>query len=112
MTRNVTKGKLRSITGQKAEVALEESGSSASIKASMHPKSSRTVIPIGSTVFVSRPFASDLSVNEYEIIGFATQQADSKTVSTKWACVHPERASSDVDKLCKNCPRRTVHGLN
>lgn len=83
-----------------------EVGSISHIKASIHPNASGTLIPMGSTVFVSRPFASDLSVNDYELIGFLTQQLDGKTTSRKWACLHPERASSDMDKFCKNCPRR------
>ena len=100
----VNKGQVKSVSGSRILVNVESSGEE--VWARMHPRGKSSVVDLGATVFVARPFASDSSVKDYELIAFGTRNADGKTAFTKFSCVHPERPLSTPEKLCSNCPRR------
>ena len=105
-TVSVTKGRVHRLEAGKALVTVESTGEK--VWSHIHPKGSHASISVDSTVFVSRPFASDPSRDDFELIAFGTKGADQKLVFTKFSCIHPERPLSNLEKLCSNCPRRST----
>lgn len=98
----IFKGSLKHVRGNAYSVYSDDTPEPI-VSASIHPRGAGVLVPNGSTVFVSRPMASDPEMDRYEVIAFAYMGPDGKLLSSKYSCIHPER---EVEKRCKNCPSR------
>ena len=105
----ITKGVVTAVDGLKVTVELADAGSKILVSALMHPKGSSFPVPVGSTTFVSRPYCSNNMIDAYEVIAVGMKSpSDGKVQMRKFSCIHPERPVETLEKLCPNCPRRTV----
>lgn len=91
-----------------AVVGFQLEGSNTVLTARLHPKCTQVRIPAKSTIYVSKPAASDPQSDHFELIAHGVTGADGKLKLAKYSCVHPDRPISAPEKLCGNCPRREL----
>ena len=102
---NVVKGNILSLLDTEHRVTVKLQNSAEIVYATRHPNSISSKIKSGSLVFVCRPFASDPTRDEFEMIGAGIQGDDGQSRFMKFACVHPEKLASPLQEdLCGNCP--------